>query len=42
MAQSVPDRLDFPKAEEEILKYWKDIQAFEKSNAIAKKEGRPR
>ena len=40
MVQPVPDRLDFPKNEEEILEYWKSIDAFQKSLKLAK--GRPR
>lgn len=40
MVQPVPDRLDFPKNEEEILEYWKSINAFQKSLKLAK--GRPR
>lgn len=40
MAVSVPDRIDFPKSEEETLAFWKKIDAFEKSLKLAK--GRPR
>lgn len=40
MVQSVPDRIDFPKAEEEILEFWKEINAFEQSLKLAK--GRPK
>lgn len=40
MVKPVADRMDFPKAEEDILAYWKEIGAFEKSLKLAK--GRPR
>jgi len=40
MVAPVADRMDFPKAEEEILDYWKSINAFE--NSLRKAEGRPR
>ena len=36
----VPDSMDFPKEEEEILKFWKDIDAFQTSLKMSK--GRPR
>eukprot|EP00211_Chloroparvula_japonica_P000221 CAMPEP_0119132324 /NCGR_PEP_ID=MMETSP1310-20130426/11776_1 /TAXON_ID=464262 /ORGANISM="Genus nov. species nov., Strain RCC2339" /LENGTH=1076 /DNA_ID=CAMNT_0007122951 /DNA_START=6 /DNA_END=3236 /DNA_ORIENTATION=- len=37
--QEVPERLNFPKAEEEILAYWKKIEAFE--NSGRRHEGLP-
>ncbi|XP_067934443.1 isoleucine--tRNA ligase, cytoplasmic-like [Watersipora subatra] len=40
MVESVPDHINFPKAEEEVLAFWKDIGAFERSLELAK--GRPR
>ena len=40
MVQPVPDRMDFPAAEVDILEYWKKIDAFGKSLKLAK--GRPR
>ena len=29
--QAAPDNLSFPKAEEEVLEYWKSIDAFQTS-----------
>ena len=37
--QPAPDNLSFPKAEEEVLKYWNEIDAFKTSLKLS--EGRP-
>ena len=37
--QAAPDNLSFPKAEEEVLEYWKSIDAFQTSLKLS--EGRP-
>ena len=39
--QDVPARLNFPETEEEILKFWKEINAFETSLKQSKEENRP-
>lgn len=39
MPNEVPERLSFPAAEEGVLSYWKEIDAFRKSNELS--EGRP-
>jgi isoleucyl-tRNA synthetase len=35
----VPERPNFPKEEEKVLQYWKEIQAFEKQLELSK--GKP-
>ena len=37
--QSVPDNINFPKAEEEVLKFWNGIDAFQTSLKLS--EGKP-
>lgn len=37
--REVPERISFPAAEEEILQYWSDIDAFATANKLS--EGRP-
>ena len=37
--QAAPDNLSFPKAEEEVLEYWKSIDALQTSLKLS--EGRP-
>jgi isoleucyl-tRNA synthetase len=37
--KELPEKLDFPRMEEDILVYWKDIDAFKTS--LKKSEGRP-
>ncbi len=36
---SVSDKISFPAEEEEVLKYWKEIDAFQQSLKLS--EGRP-
>ncbi|GBN87884.1 Isoleucine--tRNA ligase, cytoplasmic, partial [Araneus ventricosus] len=40
MAEAVPEYIDFPKAEEQTLKFWKDIDAFK--NCLKQSKGKPR
>ncbi|XP_053378371.1 isoleucine--tRNA ligase, cytoplasmic-like [Mercenaria mercenaria] len=40
MAQPVPEKISFPDEEENVLKYWKEIDAFKTSMKLSK--GRPR
>ncbi|KAK3601599.1 hypothetical protein CHS0354_027846 [Potamilus streckersoni] len=40
MARSVPESISFPEEEENLLKYWKDIDAFKTS--LKQSKGRPR
>jgi len=40
MAQPVPDKISFPDEEEKVLKYWKEIDAFNTSLKLSK--GKPK
>ncbi|GIY09638.1 isoleucine--tRNA ligase, cytoplasmic [Caerostris extrusa] len=40
MAEAVPEYIDFPKAEENTINYWKSIDAFK--NCLKQSKGKPR
>ena len=37
--EAVPENIDFPKTEAEILKFWKEIDAFQTS--LKQSKGKP-